>query len=159
MADDISDSTGNTDATDVHQIGVVADTVGLSLRTIRHYEEVGVVVPSGRSQGGFRLYTNADIDRLVQVKAMKPFGFSLDEISEVLHLRLAVRSGAATPATTARLVGLHEQATAKCADQQRQLDDARRYLDDLGHELDVAATTDGTADGTADGASTRAPGD
>lgn len=133
---------------DVHQIGVVADAVGLSLRTIRHYEEVGVVVPSGRSQGGFRLYTDADIDRLMQVKAMKPFGFSLDEISEVLDLHAAVRSGTATPAITTRLAKLHGQATAKCADQQRQLNDARRYLDDLGHELDVIRTTDGTPDGT-----------
>lgn len=145
MADDDTDSTGDTDATDLHQIGVVADTVGLSLRTIRHYEEVGLVVPSGRSQGGFRLYTDADIDRLVQVKAMKPFGFSLDEISEVLDLRAAVRSATATPAIATRLAELHEQATAKCADQQRQLDDARRYLDDLGHELDVTNTADGTS--------------
>ncbi len=155
MADDISDSTGDTDATDLHQIGVVADTVGLSLRTIRHYDEVDLVVPSGRSQGGFRLYTDADIDRLMQVKAMKPFGFSLDEISEVLDLRAAVHSGTATPAITTRLAELHGQATAKCADQQRQLNDARRYLDDLGHELDVTRTTDGIPDGT----STRTRGD
>lgn len=142
------DDTDSTDATDLHQIGVVADTVGLSLRTIRHYEDLGLVVPSGRSQGGFRLYIDADTDRLMQVKAMKPFGFSLEEISEIFDLRPAVRSGTATPATIARLAELHEQATAKCADQQRQLDDARRYLDDLGHELDVTRTTDGTADGT-----------
>ena len=38
----------------MHQIGEVADVVGLSLRTIRHYEEVGLVPPSGRTAGGFR---------------------------------------------------------------------------------------------------------
>jgi DNA-binding transcriptional MerR regulator len=43
------------------QIGEAAERVGLSLRTIRHWDEVGLVVPSARSNGGFRLYTEADI--------------------------------------------------------------------------------------------------
>lgn len=42
------------------QIGEVAERIGLSLRTIRYYEEVGLVVPSVRSQGGFRLYTEPE---------------------------------------------------------------------------------------------------
>ncbi len=117
--------------TDLHQIGVVADTVGLSLRTIRHYEEVGLVVPSGRSHGGFRLYTDDDIDRLVQVKAMKPLGFSLDEISEVLELRRAMRARELTADTTAQLLSYLDRAKARCDDQQRQLDDARSYLSEL----------------------------
>lgn len=71
---------------EMHQIGAVAEAVGLSLRTIRHYEEVGVVVPSGRSPGGFRLYTDADIERLRVVKRMKPLDFTLDEIRDVLAL-------------------------------------------------------------------------
>jgi len=121
--------------TDLHQIGVVADTVGLSLRTIRHYEEVGLVVPSGRSHGGFRLYTDDDIDRLVQVKAMKPLGFSLDEISEVLELRRAMRAKELTADTTAQLLTYLDRATARCDDQQRQLDDARSYLSELSSGL------------------------
>jgi len=124
--------------TDLHQIGVVADTVGLSLRTIRHYEEVGLVVPSGRSHGGFRLYTNDDIDRLVQVKAMKPLGFSLDEISEVLELRRAMRAKELTADTTAQLLSYLDRATARCDDQQRQLDDARSYLSELTSGLGSA---------------------
>lgn len=70
----------------MHQIGSVADAVGLSLRTIRHYEEVDLVVPSGRSPGGFRLYTDRDVDRLRLVKRMKPLNFSLEEIRDVLGL-------------------------------------------------------------------------
>ncbi len=62
-----------------HQIGEVAELVGLSLRTIRHYEEVDLVPPSGRSSGGFRLYTDADIARLRLVKHMKPLDFTLEE--------------------------------------------------------------------------------
>ncbi|CAM5727047.1 hypothetical protein SBADM41S_09163 [Streptomyces badius] len=45
------------------QIGEVAARTELSLRTIRHYEETGLVVPSARSRGGFRLYTEYDVAR------------------------------------------------------------------------------------------------
>src|SRR5882757_5406134 len=65
-------------------IGEVAERVGLSLRTIRYYEEVGLITPSARSQGGFRLYTEADVARLQLVKDMKPLGFSLDEMRDLL---------------------------------------------------------------------------
>jgi DNA-binding transcriptional MerR regulator len=71
----------------MHQIGEVADRVGLSLRTIRHYEEVGLVPPSGRSAGGFRLYTDDDVERLRLVKHMKPLEFSLEEMRELLEAR------------------------------------------------------------------------
>lgn len=54
------------------QIGEVSERTELSLRTIRYYEEVELVVPTARSTGGFRLYTEADIARLTLVKRMKP---------------------------------------------------------------------------------------
>jgi DNA-binding transcriptional MerR regulator len=66
------------------QIGEVAERIGLSLRTIRYYEEVGLITPSARSQGGFRLYTEHDAVRLQVVKDMKPLGFSLDEMRDLL---------------------------------------------------------------------------
>src|SRR3954452_20701666 len=65
-------------------IGEVAERVGLSLRTIRYYEEVGLITPSARTQGGFRLYTDHDASRLQLVKDMKPLGFSLDEMRDLL---------------------------------------------------------------------------
>lgn len=76
-------------------IGVVADRTGLSLRTLRHYDEVGLVRPSGRSDGGFRLYTEADVERLLLVRRMKPLGFSLEEMADLLDVadRLAARDG------------------------------------------------------------------
>lgn len=73
--------------TGMHQIGEAAARVGLSLRTVRYYEEVGLVVPSGRTDGGFRLYTAADIERLALVKQMKPLEFSLDEMRDLLEVR------------------------------------------------------------------------
>ena len=71
----------------MHQIGEVAEAVGLSLRTIRYYEEAGLVPPSGRSTGGFRLYTDADIDRLRLVKHMKPLDLTIDEMRDLLVTR------------------------------------------------------------------------
>ncbi|MER6976272.1 MerR family transcriptional regulator [Streptomyces carpinensis] len=66
------------------QIGEVAARTELSLRTIRHYEETGLVIPSARSQGGFRLYTETDVARLMVIRRMKPLGFTLDQMRDLL---------------------------------------------------------------------------
>ena len=71
----------------MHQIGEAAARVGLSLRTVRYYGEVGLVGPSGRTDGGFRLYTDDDIERLALVKQMKPLEFSLEEMRDLLEVR------------------------------------------------------------------------
>lgn len=76
-----------------YQIGEVAERVGLSLRTVRYYEEVGLVVPPERTSGGFRLYTDADIERLTMARELKPLGFSLDEVREILDLIEAREAG------------------------------------------------------------------
>lgn len=68
------------------QIGEVAERVGLSLRSIRHYDDVGLVPPSARSEGGFRLYTEDDVRRLLRVKRITPLGFSLEETFRMLEL-------------------------------------------------------------------------
>ncbi len=67
-------------------IGELADRTGLSLRTIRHYGDVGLLPASGRTEGGFRLYSEADLQRLMRIKYLKPLGFSLEELSEVVAL-------------------------------------------------------------------------
>jgi DNA-binding transcriptional MerR regulator len=86
--DDVTSTrdSARSDRPSLHQIGEVADLIGLSIRTIRHYEEVGVVVPADRSAAGYRLYSDRDIVRLRRVMGMKPLGFSLEEIREVLDL-------------------------------------------------------------------------
>lgn len=68
------------------QIGEVATRTGLSLRSIRYYEEVGLVLPSMRSTGGFRLYTDEDVARLELVKRMKPLDFSLEDMRGLLEV-------------------------------------------------------------------------
>lgn len=74
----------------MHRIGHVARAVGLSLRTVRYYEEVGLALPSGRTDGGFRLYTEADIARLELIKQLKPLEFTLEEMRDLLEVRDAL---------------------------------------------------------------------
>nr|WP_218610304.1 SulP family inorganic anion transporter [Pseudonocardia sp. KRD291] len=76
----------------VLQIGEVATRVGLSLRTIRHWDEVGLVVPSARSTGGFRLYTEDDVERLQFIKTLKPLDLSLDQIKDLVSVMDAARA-------------------------------------------------------------------
>jgi DNA-binding transcriptional MerR regulator len=76
----------------MHQIGEVAERVGLSLRTVRYYEEMGLISPEKRTDGGFRLYTDENIDRLMTIKQMKPLGFSVEEMRELLDARDDLRS-------------------------------------------------------------------
>ncbi|WP_235450939.1 MerR family transcriptional regulator [Frigoribacterium sp. RIT-PI-h] len=82
------------DETATMQIGELADRTEMSLRTIRHYDEVGLLTPSGRSEGGFRLYTHDDYLRLMVIRRMKPLGFSLDEMAELLRVVDALDRGA-----------------------------------------------------------------
>lgn len=68
------------------KIGEVAERTGLSLRSIRHYDDVGLVPPSARSEGGFRLYTEDDVQRLLRVMRITPLGFTLEETARMLEL-------------------------------------------------------------------------
>ncbi len=79
------------------QIGEVAARTELSLRTIRHYEDAALVIPSARSQGGFRLYTEADVTRLMVIRRMKPLGFTLDEMRALLDAADRLDSGEELP--------------------------------------------------------------
>ena len=84
---DLGDSvSGEPEAIVTMHIGELAEKTGLSLRTIRHYDEVGLLKPSGRTEGGFRLYSQEDLSRLLLIRRMKPLGFSLEEMTELLSI-------------------------------------------------------------------------
>ena len=68
------------------QIGEVAEQLGLTPRTLRYYEEIGLLAPPSRMEGGFRLYSAADIVRLENIVQLKRLlGFSLAEIKQVVE--------------------------------------------------------------------------
>lgn len=130
-----------------YQIGEVTERVGLSLRTVRYYEEVGLVVPSDRTAGGFRLYTESEIERLIMAKELKPLGFSLDELREMLDLIEArERTGELTGAQRATLSEYSARATERYDKLRDQLAAADRIARRMRRALDDEATS-GAADG------------
>jgi DNA-binding transcriptional MerR regulator len=121
------------------QIGEVADRTGLSLRTIRYYEEVGLVTPSARTSGGFRLYSETDLARLRLVRRMKPLDFSLEEMKDVLTLLDGLESGDPLSVEHHTLVGrlemYKEAATARVRALREQLEVAEGFAADLRREI------------------------
>ncbi len=121
------------------QIGEVAERTGLSLRTIRYYEEVGLVTPSSRSQGGFRQYTEVDVARLELVKRMKPLDFSLEEMRELLTALDALESDATDvddrEALLERLTKFRLTAEERCVSLRAQLESAESFANSLRREI------------------------
>jgi len=66
------------------RVGRLARATGVTVRTLHHYEAIGVLVPSGRSEAGHRLYARADVRRLYRILALRELGMSLAEIRETL---------------------------------------------------------------------------
>jgi DNA-binding transcriptional MerR regulator len=70
-----------------YTIEQVATRTGLTKRTLRYYEEVGLMPPADRTEGNYRLYSEEDIQRLERIKAYKHLlGFSLQEIRKLLDV-------------------------------------------------------------------------
>ncbi|KIX79948.1 MerR family transcriptional regulator [Streptomyces sp. MBRL 601] len=103
------------------QIGEVAARTELSLRTIRHYEETGLVVPSARSQGGFRLYTDNDVARLMVIRRMKPLGFTLDQMRDLLDATDRLDGGGLGPVEREALLQRVREYEQSAAEQVEKL--------------------------------------
>ncbi|MBE0429801.1 MAG: MerR family transcriptional regulator [Thermoleophilia bacterium] len=124
------------------QIGHVAERAGLSLRTIRYYEEEGLVIPATRSAGGFRLYTEADCERLQLIKQMKPLSFSLDEIRELLHILDQLGTGARHEVDGPLVGRLHDFAQIseeRCEKLRKQLAASASFAEMLKKKLKQAS--------------------
>lgn len=107
------------------QIGQVASRTELSIKTIRHYDEVGLVTPSVRSAGGFRLYTETDVQRLLVIRRMKPLGFTLEEMRELLDAldviaEADIEDGAVVKSRSV-LAGFYQRAEDSCTGLRTQL--------------------------------------
>ncbi|MEU5364631.1 MerR family transcriptional regulator [Streptomyces sp. NPDC005925] len=67
-----------------HSVGQVAGFAGVTVRTLHHYDDIGLLVPSERSHAGHRRYNDADLDRLQQILFYRELGFPLDEVTALL---------------------------------------------------------------------------
>jgi DNA-binding transcriptional MerR regulator len=65
-------------------VGQVSAFAGVSVRALHHYEEIGLLVPSGRSEAGYRLYSAAELERLQEILGWRALGFQLSEIAALL---------------------------------------------------------------------------
>ncbi|MGP5377674.1 MerR family transcriptional regulator [Brachybacterium alimentarium] len=116
-------------------IGEVAERTGLSLRTIRHYDEVKLLPPSGRTEGGFRLYTESDVERLVHIRRIAPLGFTLEETTDILRI-LNDEDSVTEPN---EYLTRAQEARAKLARKLRQADELIADLNARSHSHTSAA--------------------
>lgn len=104
------------------KVGDIAREAEVNIQTVRYYEQRGLVLPHGRSSGGYRLYT-IDAVRVVRfIKRAQALGFSLDEVAELLELRRDVRG----PVRTVRAL-----ASGKIADINTRLQGLMSMRDTL----------------------------
>lgn len=66
------------------KVGELAKQTGLTIRTLHHYDEIGLLTPSHRTEAGYRLYDRGDLTRLHQIQALKQLGFTLAVIGQTL---------------------------------------------------------------------------
>jgi DNA-binding transcriptional MerR regulator len=66
------------------RIGELATATGLTVRALRHYDQIGLLRPKTRTEGGYRLYGEAEVQRLQQIRSLQSLGFSLEQIGAML---------------------------------------------------------------------------
>jgi|SRR6185436_6903467 len=94
------------------KVGQLAKRSGISVRTLHHYDQIGLLTPSHRTESGHRLYDRDDVVRLQQIVMLRQLGFALDEIGATLQ-----RAGAALP----HLIDLHLGRLRSQIERERRL--------------------------------------
>ena len=104
-----------------YTIGELARHAGVPTSTLRYYERAGLLKPSGRSDGNYRLYGDADLERLRFIRAAQATGFALDDVTALFD---------------------HRHATASACHEvqeliRHRLEEVKRRMDDLRHIKEV----------------------
>lgn len=130
-------------------IGEVASELQLNPKTIRYYEEVGLLPEARRSESGYRLYSRDGIERLRLVKRAKLLGLSLAEIKEIVEYAIDRHCGI----LEGRLLSLVETKLGEIDQKIEELiafrDDLRRYHRELSHRLKSKAGEESKIPGAA----------
>ncbi|WP_018500187.1 helix-turn-helix domain-containing protein [Parafrankia discariae] len=110
----------------LYAIGQAARELGVSVRSLRYYQEVGLLTPSGRTTGGNRLYADADLARVRRIRELQELlGFNLDEIRIMLgHEDRLAR------------VRVDYRASSDAVERAQLLDDAEEAYTQLRDEID-----------------------
>lgn len=104
------------------RIGQLAEQTGLSIRTLRYYDEIGLLVPSERTESGHRIYGKGEIVRLGEIVSLRALGFSLEEI------RACLDDPTFTPASAIRM---HRARLQKQLREIRGLDERLARLEEF----------------------------
>ncbi len=118
------------------RIGELATELRINPKTIRYYEEIGLLPPAKRTDNGYRLYGDADRERLHFISKAKAVGLTLEEIGQILALR---RTGAPP---CEHVVGLLDHKLRAVEEQLRTLSDFRTELLTLREEARQTRHTD-----------------
>lgn len=106
----------------VYRVGELAKLTGVTVRTLHHYDEIGLLTPTQRTGSDYRQYGTADVARLQQILSLRQLGFALDEIARVL----------ANPgADLLTVLRLHLENARKALAAQRKLCDRLELLTDI----------------------------
>ncbi|WP_328872954.1 MerR family transcriptional regulator [Streptomyces sp. NBC_00287] len=107
-----------------YSVGQVAGFAGVTVRTLHHYDDIGLLVPSERSHAGHRRYSDGDLDRLQQILFYRELGFPLDEVAALLDDQAA---GKADP--RAHLRRQHELLTARIEKLQKMAEAVEQAME------------------------------
>ncbi len=131
-----TEAEAGTQAGDRYTTGEMARLSNNTLRTVRFYEEAGILTPIGRTDGGHRLFRRSELDRLMLVSELREAGLSLEDIRVILDAKLGANSAGAASEAAGKLLRscvdrLHKkvavltqlttdlEATLACADRCR----------------------------------------
>ena len=130
---------------DLLQIGEFAKLADTNLRTLRYYEELGLLEPDTRSSGGFRYYRNDQLDRMAAIKRLRGLGLSLREVAAAIRHD----GDRSPPEVMARLQTMVEKQINLVEDRihgmQKDLDElkrSRKRLLDVCGDCEVEFTLD-----------------
>lgn len=119
-----------------YRIGELASKVGLTERTIRYYEEVGLLESVKRLEGGVRVYTDDDVRRLKFIRKLKTLGLSLHEMLDLETLYRRHRSNRTVLPRLMELLDAHlATITEKIGELQGLRDDIRSYRERVARRL------------------------
>lgn len=109
------------------QIGEVATLLGISTKTIRYYQQIGLLAAPSRSTSGYRLYSASDLLRLLRIKRLRALGLSLDRIKAALAIPAAEKAGA-EQALRSILQALEEDLSTQMQALEKQRAAIRKLL-------------------------------
>ncbi|MBB4932571.1 DNA-binding transcriptional MerR regulator [Lipingzhangella halophila] len=95
------------------RIGELAAAADVTPRTVRHYEQLGLLRPHERASSGYRYYTEEELTRLRKINQLKDVGLSLDEITSVLHMYFDDPTGAQGKRKTLEILYGHLNETRR----------------------------------------------